>query len=330
MEVSSHGLEQHRVDGLQFNAGAFTNLTQDHLDYHQNMEAYRAAKLKLWEHVRRPGVAVVNADSPEAETFAKAAEGAVFLPPTQAGGPLVIDAFVPSLTVFTAGWRAGPEGLKICEISPRPASQVLTLKWQGAEHQVELPLIGEFQALNAVCAAALALALREEPEAVFAALAALQPVKGRMEHVGATKSSAHVFVDYAHTPDGLDTLLRAARPHAPGRIVVVFGCGGDRDKGKRAKMGAIAAKQADHVIVTDDNPRSEDPAAIRAEIMQGAPDAEEMGDRAYAIRAAIAMLQAGDALLIAGKGHETGQIIKGVSHPFSDQDVAREKLGEMQ
>jgi UDP-N-acetylmuramoyl-L-alanyl-D-glutamate--2,6-diaminopimelate ligase len=330
MEVSSHGLEQHRVDGLQFSAGAFTNLTQDHLDYHETMEAYRAAKLKLWDHVRRPGVAVVNADSPEAETFAKAAEGAVFLPPTQAGGPLVIDAFVPSLTVFTAGWRAGPEGLKICEISPRPASQVLSLKWQGAEHQVELPLIGEFQALNAVCAAALALALREEPEAVFAALTALQPVKGRMEHVGATKSGAHVFVDYAHTPDGLDTLLRAARPHAPGRIVVVFGCGGDRDKGKRAKMGAIAAKQADHVIVTDDNPRSEDPAAIRAEIMQGAPDAEEMGDRAYAIRAAIAMLQAGDALLIAGKGHETGQIIKGVSHPFSDQDVAREKLGEMQ
>ena len=328
MEVSSHGLEQHRVDGLQFSAGAFTNLTQDHLDYHESMEAYRAAKLRLWDHVRRPGVAVINADSPEAETFAKAAEGAVFLPKTQMQGGLLIDAFVPSLNVFTAGWRAGPEGLKIEEISPRPASQVLTLKWNGAVEKVELPLIGEFQALNAVCAAALALALGEDAHAVFAGLEALKPVKGRMEHVGAAKNGAHVFVDYAHTPDGLDTLLRAARPHAPGRIVVVFGCGGDRDKGKRAKMGAIAQKQADVVIVTDDNPRSEDPAAIRAEIMQGAPKAEEMGDRAYAIRAAIGMLQAGDGLLIAGKGHETGQIINGVSHPFSDQDVARAALEE--
>jgi UDP-N-acetylmuramoyl-L-alanyl-D-glutamate--2,6-diaminopimelate ligase len=328
MEVSSHGLEQHRVDGLQFNAGAFTNLTQDHLDYHKTMDEYREAKLKLWTYVSQ--VAVINADSPEAVRFAAAARATLSSPAVYVSHPPLqrpVPTF-PPLRVVTAGWRAGPEGLKIEEISPRPASQVLTLKWNGAVEKVELPLIGEFQALNAVCAAALALALSEDPLAVFAGFEALKPVKGRMEHVGATRNGAHVFVDYAHTPDGLDTLLRAARPHAPGRIIVVFGCGGDRDKSKRAKMGAIAQKQADLVIVTDDNPRSEDPAAIRAEIMQGARGGEEMGDRAYAIRAAIGMLQSGDALLIAGKGHETGQIIKGVSHPFSDQDVARAALEE--
>jgi UDP-N-acetylmuramoyl-L-alanyl-D-glutamate--2,6-diaminopimelate ligase len=193
---------------------------------------------------------------------------------------------------------------------------------------VELPLIGEFQALNAVCAASLALALGEDAGAVFAAMEKLAPVKGRMEHVGAARG-AHVFVDYAHTPDGLDALLRAARPHAPGRVIVVFGCGGDRDRDKRPKMGAIAARQADVVIVTDDNPRSEEPAAIRAEIMKGAPNAREIGGRGEAIEAAVAMLQAGDALMIAGKGHETGQIIKGVTHPFADQDAARAALEKL-
>jgi UDP-N-acetylmuramoyl-L-alanyl-D-glutamate--2,6-diaminopimelate ligase len=202
----------------------------------------------------------------------------------------------------------------------------MTLLWAGKETDVELPLIGEFQALNAVCAATLALSLGESAEAVFAGMEKLRPVKGRMEHVGESKTGGHVFVDYAHTPDGLDVLLRAARPHAPGRIIAVFGCGGDRDTDKRAKMGAIAARQADVVIVTDDNPRSEDPAAIRKQIMAGAPDAREIGDRGAAIREAAAMLKPGDALMIAGKGHETGQIVKGVTHPFSDQDVAREAL----
>jgi UDP-N-acetylmuramoyl-L-alanyl-D-glutamate--2,6-diaminopimelate ligase len=158
-------------------------------------------------------------------------------------------------------------------------------------------------------------------------MAALKPVKGRLEHIGATPEGAHVFVDYAHTPHGLDVLLRAARPHAPGRIVLVFGCGGDRDSGKRPKMGAIAAKFADVVIVTDDNPRSENPAAIRRAILDGAPEALEIGDRARAIEEAVSMLKAGDALLIAGKGHETGQIIAGVTHPFADQDVAAQALG---
>ena len=180
--------------------------------------------------------------------------------------------------------------------------------------------------MNAVCAAALALALGEAPETVWRGMAKLKPVKGRMEHVGVSRGGGHVFVDYAHTPDGLDVLLRAARPHAPGRVITVFGCGGDRDPDKRAKMGAIAARHADVVIVTDDNPRSEEPAAIRAQVLRGAPGAREIGDRAEAIGAAIAMMAPGDAVLIAGKGHETGQIVKGVVHPFSDQDVARKLL----
>jgi len=310
MEVSSHGLAQHRVDGLMFAAGAFTNLTQDHLDYHETMEAYRAAKLRLWDRVTAGGIAVVNADSPEAEGFERAARAA-------------------GLSLLQAGWRADV-GLKIAEIQPHPASQTLTLRWKTtvaeSEYKVELPLIGEFQAINAVSAAALALALGDAPAAVFAGMERLLPVKGRMEHVGATKAGAHVFVDYAHTPDGLNVLLRAARPHAPGRIVLVFGCGGDRDKDKRAKMGAVAARFADVVIVTDDNPRTEDAASIRAMIRAAAPDAREIGDRAAAIGAGVSALRSGDALLIAGKGHETGQIVGERIIPFSDQEEALKAL----
>lgn len=316
MEVSSHGLDQDRVAGLELDAGAFLNLTQDHLDYHETMDAYREAKLKLWQLVRHPGFAVINADSPEAEAFEKRAQDKFAHP----------NVFTPPLQVVTTGWRAGPEGLKIVEILPRPNAQTMVLRWAGKEHRIELPLIGEFQAVNAVTAATLALALGEAPEVVFAGMARLKPVKGRMEHVGQSKTGGHVFVDYAHTPDGLDVLLRAARPHAPGRIIAVFGCGGDRDAEKRPKMGAIAARQADVVIVTDDNPRGEDPAAIRAQIIAGAPNAVEIGDRGRAIREAVSMLKPGDALMIAGKGHETGQIIKGVTHPFSDQEVARAAL----
>jgi UDP-N-acetylmuramoyl-L-alanyl-D-glutamate--2,6-diaminopimelate ligase len=308
MEASSHGLEQHRIDGVTFAAAAFTNLTQDHLDYHRDMAAYRDAKMKLWALVRDRGVAVINADAAEGEAFERGARAR-------------------GLDILLCGWRAPREdALKIVEIQPRPNAQTMSLRWAGQEHRVELPLIGEFQALNAVCAAALALATGETPEAVFAGMERLRPVKGRMEHVGASASGGHVFVDYAHTPDGLDVLLRAARPHAPGRIIVVFGCGGDRDADKRPKMGAIATRHADMVIVTDDNPRSEGAAAIRAQILKGAPGAMEIGDRGRAIREAVSMLKAGDALLIAGKGHETGQIIKGVVHPFSDQDVARAAL----
>lgn len=309
METSSHGLEQHRVDGLSFDAGAFTNLTQDHLDYHIDMTTYRAAKMKLWPLVKDGGVAVINADAAEGPAFEQGAK-------------------TRGLKLILCGWRAPRENaLKIVEIQPRPNAQTMTLCWDGKDYRdIELPLIGEFQAINAVTAAALALSLGEKPEAVFAAMAALKPVKGRMEHMGQSKSGGHVFVDYAHTPDGLDVLLRAARPHAPGRIIAVFGCGGDRDNDKRPKMGAIAARQADVVIVTDDNPRSEDPSVIRQQILAATPGALEIGDRAAAIKEAVSMLKAGDALMIAGKGHETGQIIKGVTHPFSDQDVARAAL----
>lgn len=308
MEASSHGLEQHRIDGLSFAAAAFTNLTQDHLDYHKDMAAYRDAKLKLWALVKSGGVAVINADAAEGEAFERGAKAR-------------------GLDVMLCGWRAPRQhALKIVEIQPRPNAQSMTLLWDGKEVDVELPLIGEFQALNAVCAATLALVSGETPEAVWAGMAKLKPVKGRMEHVGQSKSGGHVFVDYAHTPDGLDVLLRAARPHAPGRIICVFGCGGDRDADKRPKMGAIASRHADVVIVTDDNPRGEDPASIRAQILKGAPNGQEVGDRARAIREAVSMLRAGDALMIAGKGHETGQIIKGVTHPFSDQDVAKAAL----
>jgi UDP-N-acetylmuramoyl-L-alanyl-D-glutamate--2,6-diaminopimelate ligase len=306
MEASSHGLDQHRLDGVRLAAGAFLNLTQDHLDYHETMDVYRAAKLRLWDLLPRGAPAVINADATEAAAF-------------ETG------ALARGLEVVSCGWRA--RDLKIAELWPRPNGQRLDLRWHGAEAMVELPLIGEFQALNAVTAAALALSLGMKPEAVWAGMQNLRPVRGRMEHIGATANGAHVFVDYAHTPDGLDVLLRAARPHAPGRIVLVFGCGGDRDKAKRAKMGAVAARHADIAIVTDDNPRTEDAAAIRAQVLSGVPGAREIGDRAAAIGEAVAMLKAGDALLIAGKGHETGQIVGKTVVPFSDQAEARKALG---
>lgn len=306
LEASSHGLDQYRLDHVRLAAAAFTNLTQDHLDYHQTMDAYRAAKTRLFsELLPQGGLAVVNADDPARDFFIGAAQAR-------------------AARVLTCGWRG--RDLKIDELSPKPAAQVLDLLWAGRSFRVRLPLMGEFQALNALTAAGLALGLGEAPESVFAALEGLKGVKGRIEWVGATADGAPVFVDYAHTPDGLDALLRAARPHTRDRLVCVFGCGGDRDASKRPKMGAIAEKHADVVIVTDDNPRSEDPGAIRAAVLEGCPGALEIGDRAEAIRAAIAMLRAGDVLVIAGKGHETGQIIGGVVHPFSDQDQARAAL----
>lgn len=306
MESSSHALDQSRMDSVDLAAAGFTNLTQDHLDYHGTMDAYRAAKLGLFSRLLTPGLpALVNADARETAAFEAAA--------CARGHDLRL-----------VGWRG--DYLKIAELWPKPNGQRLDMRHAGRDWMVELPLIGEFQALNAVMAAGFALALGDAPHAVFAAMRGLKPVKGRMEHVGATRDGAHVFVDYAHTPDGLDVLLRAARPHAPGRIILVFGCGGDRDRAKRPLMGAIAARHADVVIVTDDNPRSENPAAIRAMVLEGATGATEIGDRGAAIRAGAAMLQPGDALIIAGKGHETGQIIQGVVHPFSDQEEAARAL----
>lgn len=306
MESSSHALDQKRMHGVRLAAAGFSNLTQDHLDYHGTMNGYREAKLRLFTELLPPGApAIVNADAIEAGAFEEAAKAR--------GHDLKL-----------VGWRG--DYLKIIELWPKPASQRLDLRFGGKSHPVEVPLIGEFQALNAVMAAGFALSLGEEPSSVFEAMASLKPVKGRMEHVGGTADGAHVFVDYAHTPDGLDVLLRAARPHAPGRVILVFGCGGDRDKGKRPLMGALGAKHADVVIVTDDNPRTEDAAAIRKDVLSGVPSGLEIGDRGEAIRHAVAMLEKGDCLLIAGKGHETGQIVGRNVLPFSDQDTAAEAL----
>jgi UDP-N-acetylmuramoyl-L-alanyl-D-glutamate--2,6-diaminopimelate ligase len=306
MESSSHALDQRRMHGVRLAAGGFSNLTQDHLDYHVTMEGYREAKLRLFTDLLSKGQpAIVNADATEAEPFEVAAKA-------------------KGLDLKLVGWRG--DYLKVVELWPKPASQRVDLRYAGKTYPVEIPLIGEFQALNAVMAAGFALSLGEPPEAVFEGLAALKTVKGRMEHIGATGEGAHVFVDYAHTPDGLDVLLRAARPHAPGRIIIVFGCGGDRDKTKRPLMGALAAKYGDIVIVTDDNPRTEDAPTIRKEVMVGCPDALEIGDRGEAIAHGVSLLQKGDCLLIAGKGHETGQLVMGRVLPFSDQESAAAAL----
>ncbi len=309
MEASSHGLEQHRLDAVRLSAVAFTNFTQDHLDYHPTMEAYRAAKMRLFSQLAPRGIpAVINADSDAREVFEAAAIAAGLKP-------------------FSVGWCG--QDLKISELMPRSTGQKLFLNWMGRQEAVELPLIGEFQALNALTAAGIALALGMDFEAVAKGLSQLAPVRGRLEFVGETASGAGVFVDYAHTPDGLDTLLRAARPHTAGRLFVVFGCGGDRDTLKRPLMGEIASRQADIVIVTDDNPRSESAAAIRAQVLQGAGSAREIGDRAEAIATAIGELAGGDTLLIAGKGHETGQIIGDQVLAFSDQEEAARALREL-
>lgn len=306
MEASSHGLAQYRLDGVRLKAAAFTNLTQDHLDYHKDMDDYRAAKMRLFTELLPIGTtAVVNADSPEKDAFEHAALAAGLRP-------------------VSVGWRG--RDLKIRELMPKATGQRMFLRDAEGDFEVDLPLIGEFQALNALCAAALARCQGMHLGEVVAGLHKLKPVKGRLEFVGETEAGAGIFVDYAHTPDGLDTLLRAARPHTAGRLVLVFGCGGDRDAGKRPKMGAIASDKADDVIVTDDNPRTEDAAKIRRAVLAGCPDAEEIADRGEAIAAAVAGLKEGDTLLIAGKGHETGQIIGKDIIPFSDQDTAKAAL----
>lgn len=302
MESSSHALVQKRMHGVKLKAGGFSNLTQDHLDYHETMEAYGEAKMILFtELLPKNAPAIINADAEYAPQFEEC----------------VIKS---GLDLKLVGWRGNY--LKIQELWPKPASQRIDYRFDNKTYIVEIPLIGEFQALNATMAAGIALSLGEDPNKVFAAMGALAPVKGRMEHLGETQDGAHIFVDYAHTPDGLDVLLRAVRPHAPGRIILVFGCGGDRDKTKRPKMGAIGAKYADIIIVTDDNPRTEDAQTIRREIMVAVPHAQEIGDRKSAIESAIAMSKTGDAIIIAGKGHETGQIVGDKILPFSDQETA--------
>jgi UDP-N-acetylmuramoyl-L-alanyl-D-glutamate--2,6-diaminopimelate ligase len=306
LEASSHGVDQRRLDGVQLTAAGFLNLTQDHLDYHGDMEAYRAAKLRLFHTLLPRGrTAVLNADSDAFPAFAAAVR-------------------THGHTLMTVG--AMGQGLNLIARRPAPNGQRLRIGAWGREYEIVLPLAGAFQAANALVAAGLCIAAGGAVEDVLAALEGLEGAPGRMQKIGEGPRGGVAYVDYAHTPDGLRTVLTALRPHASGRLIVVFGAGGDRDRGKRPQMGAIAADLADIAIVTDDNPRSEPPEAIRAEVMAGAPGLEEIGGRAEAIAAAVARLAKGDILVVAGKGHEQGQDIGGVVHPFDDVAVTRAAL----
>ena len=305
LEASSHGIDQRRLDGVSLKAAAFTNLTQDHLDYHGDMTAYRAAKLRLFEALLPRGrTAVLNADSDAYSSFAAA-------------------SIMSGLGVMGVGER----GRDLSLVSRRavPEGQRLTIEVRGVMHEILLPLAGAFQASNALVAAGLCIAGGETPERVLAALEGITGAQGRLQRIPGS-ARGEVYVDYAHTPDGLETVLKALRPHATGRLIVVFGAGGDRDRAKRPLMGEIAGRLADVVIVTDDNPRSEDPAAIREAVRAGCREAKDIGDRRAAIRAAIEQMRDGDVVVIAGKGHEQGQIVGGVTHPFDDATEAAEAL----
>ena len=303
-EASSHGLSQYRSEGVPVSVAAFTNLSRDHLDYHGTMEAYFEAKMRLFDEVvDENGCAVIWADdvwSDQAIARARKRE----------------------LRLITVGEKG--KGIQLLSRQPTQLGQTLELRIQGDVHKLKLPLIGAYQAANALVAAGVVMASGGEVESLLSHLARLQPVRGRLERAVITKSGAPVYVDYAHTPDGLRAAIAALRPHTKGKLITVFGAGGDRDTGKRPEMGAVAVADSDIVIVTDDNPRSEDPSLIRADVMAGAKGAHEIGDRRYAIAFAIEHAEPDDIVLIAGKGHEQGQIIMGRVLPFDDVEVARE------
>jgi UDP-N-acetylmuramoyl-L-alanyl-D-glutamate--2,6-diaminopimelate ligase len=306
-EASSHGLSQFRTEGLPVQAAAFTNLSRDHLDYHGTMAAYLEAKLRLFSEVVDPdGAAVVWMDDDASTRVAEIA--------TERG-----------LRLITLGKKG--ETLRIVGRQPTQLGQTLTIEADGQTYTIKLPLIGAYQAANALTAAGLVLATGGEIGDIFARLARVQPVRGRLERAAISRAGAPIYVDYAHTPDGLEAAIDALRPHTAGRLIVLFGAGGDRDRGKRPLMGEVAARLADHVIVTDDNPRSEDPGFIRREVLAGAPDAIEIGGRREAIEVAIAEAGANDIVLLAGKGHEQGQIVGDRVLPFDDVQVARESAG---
>jgi UDP-N-acetylmuramoyl-L-alanyl-D-glutamate--2,6-diaminopimelate ligase len=305
LEASSHGLDQHRLDGVRIAAGGFTNLSRDHLDYHPTIEAYLAAKLRLFEDlIVAGGTAVVGID----DSYA---------------GQVVDAARKRGLKVMTVGERG--EDIKLTGGTIDAFSQAVEIVHGGHTYKVKLPLVGAFQVQNAGLAAGLAIATGAEPARTFEALEHLTGAKGRLELVG-NRNGAPIFIDYAHKPDALKKALASLRPYAKGKLTVVFGAGGDRDSGKRPIMGRVAVEGADRIIVTDDNPRSENPAAIRAAILAAAPGAAEIADRTEAIRKAIADLKRGDVLLIAGKGHETGQIVGDRILPFSDHDAVAAAL----
>jgi UDP-N-acetylmuramoyl-L-alanyl-D-glutamate--2,6-diaminopimelate ligase len=305
LEASSHGLDQKRLDAVSFAAGAFTNLSRDHMDYHATVEDYLAAKLRLFrELLPAAAPAVVDADA-------------------DAAGRVIEAARNRGLALFTVG--AEGDGIRLVSVARDGFASLLELEFCRRRFRTTLPLPGVFQVANALVAAGLCISTGSDADAVFGALPALVGAPGRLERVGEIRG-ASVFVDYAHKPDALDKALATLRPYVRGRLIVVFGCGGDRDQGKRPIMGEIAARGADVVIITDDNPRSENPATIRAQILPAAKGAMEIGDRAAAIRAGVDMLVAGDVLLIAGKGHEIGQIVGECTLPFNDAEEARAAL----
>jgi UDP-N-acetylmuramoyl-L-alanyl-D-glutamate--2,6-diaminopimelate ligase len=307
LEASSHGLKQCRLDGVRFAAGAFTNLSRDHLDYHADVEDYFDAKARLFTELLLPGAsAVVNTDTAEGVRIARMAG--------QRG-----------LVVLTVG--ADGETIRLLHRERKGLAQQLIVEADKQKHEIFLPLVGEFQVSNALVAAGLTVACGGQISVALRALEYLKGARGRLELVATSRGGAPVFVDYAHTPDALKHALLALRPHATGKLVVVFGCGGDRDRGKRPQMGAVAAELADIAYVTDDNPRGEDPAAIRAQIIAACPDGIEVAGRAEAIARAVAGLEDGDVLLVAGKGHETGQIIGHDVVAFSDHEAVAAAIG---
>jgi len=308
LEASSHGLDQYRMDGVRFKAAAFTNLTRDHLDYHKSEQGYFYAKARLFGELVDPGdAAVINIDS-------------------KWGAVLEDIAWARGLERLSVGTNE-KAAIRLVEQKVSLEGQRIAFDYGGCSYDIRLPLVGRFQAENALLAAGLVLATGGEPDQVFGALETLAGVPGRMELMGKSHNGGAVFVDYAHTPDGLATVLKAARLHHPTALHVVFGCGGDRDAGKRPQMGAIAQQLADKIIVTDDNPRSEQASVIRKEILAAVPDATEIADRYQAIEMAISNLQAGDMLVIAGKGHEEGQLVGDTVLPFSDIETVKKLLG---
>ena len=303
-EASSHGLSQYRTEGLPVGAAAFTNFSRDHLDYHETMEAYFEAKMRLFSEVVEPdGTAVLWMDDPKSGEVLRRCEAR-------------------GLRLLTVG--RGGETLKLVDRQPSQLGQKLTIGTEGGTHNVTIPMIGAYQAANVLTAAGLVIATGGDLRRTLANLSRVQPVRGRLERAVITRAGAPVYVDYAHTADALESAIEALRPHTKGRLITVFGAGGDRDIGKRPEMGASAARLSDLVIVTDDNPRSEDPAAIRRAILAGAPEATEVAGRRDAIAAAIAEAGPDDIVLLAGKGHEQGQIVGDRVLPFDDVTVARE------
>lgn len=300
IEASSHGLDQHRLDGVRLTAGAFNNLGRDHLDYHPDIEAYLKAKLRLFDTLLQPHqFAVINTDGPYSDRAFSHADAS-------------------GLTIRTTG-RGGYD-IKLLKVERDGFEQQITIKADGKVRSLRLKLLGTYQATNALVAAQLAIVCGVAVDTAVDALEHLEGVKGRLEVVGRHNGGIAV-VDYAHKPEALEAALDALRPFASGKIITVFGCGGDRDRGKRPVMGEIAVRKSDVVIVTDDNPRTENPAAIRAEVLTGARGARDIGDRAAAIAEGVRMLGPGDVLLVAGKGHESGQIVGGVTTPFLDHDA---------